>query len=36
MFKCKALEVLRSEAYSAYAATTKDESNAAGEHFSTT
>jgi len=36
MLKCKTLEVLRSEAYLMYAATTKDESNAAGGRFSTT
>jgi hypothetical protein len=39
MLKCKALEVLRSEAYLMYAATTKDllagRSNAAGGRFST-
>jgi hypothetical protein len=35
MPRCKALEILRSEAYWMYAATTKDERNAADGRFST-
>jgi len=34
MARCKASEILRSEAYLEYAATTKDEENAADRHFS--
>jgi len=36
MLRCKAPEILRSETYFAYAATTKDEGKAADERFSTT
>jgi hypothetical protein len=35
MPRCKAPEILRSETYLAYAATTKDEGNAADGRFST-
>jgi hypothetical protein len=35
MPRCKAPEILRSEAYSEYAATRKDEGNAADGRFST-
>jgi len=34
MLRYKALEILRSEAYLRYAATTKDERNAVDGHFS--
>ena len=34
MLRCKAPEILRSEAYSVYAAMMKDEGNAADGHFS--
>ena len=34
MLRCKAPEILRSEAYSLYAATTKNEGNAADGRFS--
>jgi hypothetical protein len=34
MPRCKAPEILRSEVYSEYAATTKDEENAADGRFS--
>jgi hypothetical protein len=34
MFRCKAPEILRNEAYFEYVAMTKDEGNAADEHSS--
>jgi hypothetical protein len=34
MFRCKAPEILRNEAYLEYAAMMKDEGNAADGHFS--
>jgi hypothetical protein len=36
MFRCKAHEILRNEAYMQYAAMTKDECNAADGRFPTT
>ena len=36
MVRCKALEILRNEAYWRYAAMTKDEGNAADGRFSPT
>jgi len=36
MPRCKAPDILRSEAYTQYAATTRDEGNAADGYFSAT